>query len=176
MYQTVTQQNNVSPEVVNAALEEAKAEEGNKKVFDTRFGEIEMSLDNPIIFPQGLLGIAGNFEYVLTDFPSEKLSEFKLLQSLNDPTVSFITMPLPVDNRLIEKEDLVKAAGDVGVDDVENLTVLLIVSVHRSPLEKKISVNARAPLLVYVPNRTAVQYVFQNSKYQVQTMLTMDSE
>ncbi len=169
MLHTVTQQpENVNPEVVDSTLEKVK--EGTA-IVETRFGEVEVPTENPIVFPQGLLGIAGNFEYALTDFPSEKLGQFKLLQSLNDPTVSFITLPTALDNQLIAREDLEKAASDVGVKDTDSLTVLLIVSVHRSPHDVKISVNTRAPILVYVPTRTAVQYVFQNSKYKVQEIL-----
>lgn len=173
MLNTVTKNNmNVNPETVRKALE--KSEDGaNTVTIETRFGEIEVSVDNPIIFPQGLLGIAGNFEYAMTDLPNEKLSQFKLLQSLNDANVSFITLPLPLDNNLIERADLEKAANDVGVEDYDSLVVLLIVSVHRSPHDVKLSANTRAPLLVYTPTRAAVQYVFQNSKYKVQEFLNL---
>ncbi|MDG1286089.1 MAG: flagellar assembly protein FliW [Rickettsiales bacterium] len=174
MLHTVTQQpNNADSEVVNAAL---KQTESSTATIETRFGEIEVSTENPIVFPQGLLGIAGNFEYALTDFPSEKLAQFKLLQSLNDPTVSFITLPVALDNALIDRADIEKAAQDVGVEELDNLTILLIVSVHRSPHDVKVSANTRAPLFVYVPTRTAVQYVFQNSKYKVQEILNFDDE
>jgi flagellar assembly factor FliW len=172
MLQTVTQQQNTGPEAVNLTSEASESE--NTIKLETRFGEVEVSTDNPIIFPQGLLGIAGNFEYVLTNFPSPKLERFKLLQSLNDHSVSFITLPLPLDNVLIERADLEKAARDVGVEDMDNLTLLLVVSVHRSPTELKLSANTRAPLLIYVPTRAAVQYVFQNSKYNVQEILSFD--
>jgi flagellar assembly factor FliW len=166
MLQAVSQPTQIPPATVLANDKEA-----NTLTLETRFGEVTVSTDNPIIFPQGLLGIAGNFQYAMTDFPSEKLGEFKLLQSLDDHSVSFITLPLPLENAMIDYEDIVKAAGDVGVSDMENLVVMLIVSVHRSPLEVKLSANTRAPLLVYLPTRAAVQYVFQSSKYQVQHML-----
>ncbi len=170
MLHTVTQQPKTNPAVVNQSLENAQSNP-NKVSIETRFGEIEVATDNPIVFPQGVLGIAGNFNYALTDLPNEKLKQFKLLQSLDDAAVSFVTMPLALDNALIDRADLEKAAQDVGVTDFDKLTVMLIVSVHRSPHDVKISVNTRAPILVYVPTRAAVQYVFQNSKYKVQEML-----
>lgn len=171
MLHTVTQHQNINPGALSV---ETEGDNSDKITIETRFGEIEVSTENPIIFPQGLLGIAGNFEYVLTNFPSPKLERFKLLQSLNDHSVSFITLPITLDNPLIEREDLEKAARDVGVEDTDNLTVLLVVSVHRSPTEVKLSANIRAPLLVYIPTRAAVQYVFQNSKYKVQEILNFD--
>lgn len=169
MFSTVTQ-NTTDPRTQGFVTKDNGDEE--EAVIETRFGTIQVSRENPIIFPQGLLGIAGNFEYVLTELPNEKLSQFKLLQSLNDPSVSFMTLPLPIENNIIAREDLEKAANDVGIeDDYENLVILLVVSVHRSPHDVKLSANTRAPLLVYTPTRAAVQYVFQNSKYKVQEIL-----
>lgn len=168
MLQTVTQQQNIEQEF-------GKGSSDNTITIDTRFGEVEVPTDNPIVFPQGLLGIAGNFEYALTDLPSEQLARFKLLQSLNDHSVSFITLPIALDNPMIERSDIEKAANDVGVKDMDNLVVMLVVSVHRSPnADIKLSANTRAPLLVYIPTRAAVQYVFQNSKYKVQELLNFN--
>lgn len=169
MLHTVTQQ----PTQPNAGMlaNSYNESETEKRRIKTRFGEVEVSAEAPITFQQGLLGIAGNTQYALTDLPSEKLANFKLLQSLNDDKVSFITMPLALDNELIEKEDLEKACADIGILDVKDLAVLLVVSVHRSPQDIKLSANVRAPLLVHTPTRQAVQYVFQNSKYDVRTNL-----
>ena len=174
MLNTVTQQSTTASQPAEKhELQETLEHATNTAHIETRFGDVEVATDNPIIFPQGLLGIVGNFEYALTDFPNEQLEQFKLLQSLNDASVSFITLPVPLDNNLIERADLEKAAGDVGVEDFNSLVVLLVVSVHRSPHEVKLSVNTRAPLLVYLPTRAAVQYVFQNSKYKVQELLNL---
>ena len=54
---------------------------------------------------------------------------------------------------------------------VENLVVLLMVTVQRTP-STRITVNARAPLLIDSSARLAAQYVFPSDRYQVQHLIT----
>ena len=142
------------------------------EMMDTRFGAVRVFRDNPIIFTRGLLGIPNSQNFCLTEFPAEQLHAFQLLQSLDDANLSFITMPLALENHFIEKADLLKAAEDAGVAE-KDLAILLIVSVHRSPSAVQMSVNVRAPLLVNASQRQAVQYVFQHSRYKVQHLLEL---
>lgn len=144
--------------------------EGEFQRIETRFGIVEVSRKNPLVFEHGLLGVPNSHQYALVDFPSEKMGHFKILQSLDEMELSFITLPLPMDNQIIERGDLEKATTDIGIS-AENMAVLLIVSVHRTPSEVRLSVNARAPLLIDTTNRYAMQYVFQHSRYKVQHML-----
>ena len=60
------------------------------------------------------------------------MEQFKLLQSLDELQLSFITLPVAVSNNIITSEDIRSAAHDLQIDN-QNLVVLLIVSVHRSP-------------------------------------------
>lgn len=142
------------------------------EVIDTRFGRVALRKDNPIIFPRGLLGMPDKFHFFLTEFPSEKLHRFKLLQNLDDYALSFITLPLDLHNGIIADEDLIAASMELGIK-TENLAVLLIVSVHRSVQGGSLSVNARAPLLVDSSSRLAAQYVFQTDKYKVQHSISV---
>lgn len=138
---------------------------------DTRFGKVTISRANPIIFPSGLLGMPDKVEYALTGFPSEKFERFKLLQSLDDLSLSFITLPVEVNNGIIAREDLMQAAGDLAIPE-EHLGVLLIVSVHREVNGVRLSVNARAPVLMHATKRAAYQYVFASSKYNIRHMIS----
>ncbi len=142
------------------------------EVIDSRFGKIALRKDNPIIFPRGLLGMPDRFHFFLTEFPSEKLRTFKLLQNLDDLSLSFITLPIDVQNGIIAKEDLQTACKDLGIS-FENLAILLIVSVHRTVAGGSLSVNARAPLLIDSAARLAAQYVFPTDKYKVQHPILM---
>jgi flagellar assembly factor FliW len=141
-------------------------------VIDTRFGKIALRKDAPVIFPRGLLGMPDKFHFFLTEFPSEKLRRFKLLQNLDDFALSFITLPIDLHNGIITSEDLVTACLDLDIKK-ENLAILLIVSVHRSVSGGSLSVNARAPLLIDSAARLAAQYVFQTDKYKVQHTISM---
>ncbi len=146
------------------------AKEAKLEMFETRFGAIELDTSNPLVFEHGLLGMPDSRLFALTDFPNPKLGNFKLLQSLEDKTLSFIILPVMMDNGIIARDDLEKAAADTGIE-LKDMTTFLIVSVHRTPSETKLSVNARAPLLIDASNRSAMQYVFQHSRYKVQQFL-----
>ncbi len=136
-------------------------------VIDTRFGKIALQRNNAITFARGLLGMPDKFHFFLTDFPSAKLARFKLLQCLDDYGLTFITLPLNLNNDIILAEDLSHACSELKIA-VENLVTLLIVSVQRLPGKTSITVNARAPLLIDSSMRLAAQYVFPTDRYQVQ--------
>ena len=145
---------------------------GETETIDTRFGKVTIFRKNPIVFPNGLLGMPDKFEYCLTKFPSEKLARFKLLQSLEDNELSFITLPVDLENPIIDKSDVMTACKDLEISS-EELTMLLVVTVHRTPSAVRLSVNARAPIFINTPRRVATQYVFHNNKYQIQHMITL---
>jgi len=150
--------------------ESAFLNSGEPEIIDTRFGKIMLRRDKPISFPRGLLGMPDKFHFFLTEFPSEKLNRFKLLQCLDDYKLSFITLPLDLQNGILTAEDLAVASREVGILP-ENLAILLIVSVHRNPEKVTLSVNARAPVLIDSAARVAVQHVFQSDKYKVQHII-----
>jgi len=139
---------------------------------ETRFGQVTIHRHNPIIFPNGLLGMPDKNQFCLTDFPSERMGRFKLLQSLDDLAVAFITLPVELNNPIVAREDMEQAAQDLGLP-LEHLLALFIVSVHRESGAAKLSVNARAPLLVHAQKRVATQYVFVNPKYEIRQPLSL---
>lgn len=140
------------------------------EAIQSRFGEISVDISKAITFPRGLLGMPDKANFVLTNFNSPKMEQFKLLQSLDELQLSFITLPLDPNNNIIGINDIRDTAKDLGIAH-EDLVVLLIVSVHRSPDSVKLSVNARAPLFLDVKHKVGVQYVFSNDAYKVQHYL-----
>ena len=140
------------------------------ETIETRFGEVSVDTSKAVMFPLGLLGMPDRFHFVITNFPNERMQQFMLLQSLDDKSLSFITLPLDMNNAIIAADDLRSACRELQMDE-NNLAALLIVSVHRNFEGVKLSVNARAPLLIDAGQRIAAQYVFQNERYKVQHML-----
>jgi flagellar assembly factor FliW len=139
----------------------------------SRFGPITIQPANAIAFPNGLLGMPGKMQFCLARFPIEKMARFSVLQSLSDPNLAFITLPIDVrNNTLIDQADLEQAAKDLDLP-LSDLLVLLIVTVHRESGGTKLSVNARAPVLVRVSMKLAAQYVFPHAKYQIRQPLTL---
>jgi flagellar assembly factor FliW len=136
----------------------------------SRFGEVTVDTEKALHFPRGLLGMPDKQRFALANFPNPKMQQFMLLQSLDDAAISFITLPLELQNAIINADDLKSACRDLQITE-PNLALLLIVSVHRSPDQVKLSVNARAPLFIDAERRTGVQHVFQQETYKVQHML-----
>lgn len=157
------------PAVISQAM---TAEHPETETLETRFGRLTINRTNPILFVNGLLGIPDKQQFCLTAFPSDKMARFRILQSLEDEQLSFITLPVDLDNPIVERADLEAGARDLNIP-LEQLAVLLIVSVHRDATGTKLSVNARAPLMLHALNRTASQHVFSNPKYQIRQPLTV---
>lgn len=140
------------------------------ETIQSRFGEISVDVSRALSFPRGLLGMPDKSNFVLTNFNSQKMEQFKLLQSLDELQLSFITLPVAVNNNIIAVEDIRGAADDLQIT-YDDLVVLLIVSVHRSPDSVRLSVNSRAPLFLDVKQKLGIQHVFQNDAYKVQHYL-----
>lgn len=141
-----------------------------RRVIPTRFGEITVDSSEAMQFARGLLGMPDRKRYVLSAFPSEKMAQFRLLQSLDDFTLSLIALPLELDNPIIAREDLIIASQDIGIP-LGSMLPLLVVSVYRTPEHTRITVNARAPLLLDTGTRQGLQYVFPHGRYKVQHVI-----
>lgn len=137
---------------------------------ETRFGRVRVARDNPIIFRKGLLGMPEKTNFCLTDFPIKKFEKFKLLQSLEDDTLSFIMLPITLNNDIIERKDLEEGCADLGFDP-QHVAILLIVSVHREMEGVRLSVNARAPIFMDAQRRVADQCVLRSNLYEVRHFL-----
>ncbi len=141
------------------------------EVIDTRFGKIAINRKNPIIFSKGLLGMPNMSRFCLLSFPSEKMARFKLLQSLDDLELSFITLPVDLNNPVVARADLEQAAKDLDIP-LGELATLLIVTVHRERGTPQLSVNARAPVFLHASQRRAMQQVLANADYAIRHMIT----
>jgi flagellar assembly factor FliW len=169
MIQGVTQ-DNVYMQNQSTLASGAASQAAGEITIKSRFGDVIVDTRKSIAFPRGLLGMPERFNFILANFPGEKMQQFKLLQSLDDVALSFITLPVDMQNSLITQEDLRAACKELQINE-QQAAILLIVSVHRMPSQVKLSVNSRAPLIVDAERRMGVQYVFQNDAYKVQHML-----
>lgn len=134
---------------------------------ETRFGQMEVSRENIIHFASGILGFAGAREFVVVQLDDPKYRLFRILQCVNDPTLSFIVFPPSLDSGLIEPADLSAAAAALGFQR-EDLVVLLLVTVRRGAEGHALTVNLRAPVLIDAGRFRGAQYVLANERYPVQ--------
>src|SRR5262245_19028456 len=82
------------------------------ETIQSRFGEITVDTNKTLMFPRGLLGMSDKLRFVLANFPSERMQQFTLLQSLDDKTLSFITLPVPLENPIITRQDIHEACQE----------------------------------------------------------------
>ena len=137
---------------------------------DTRFGDIEFQLENAIYMPRGMMGYADFHDFGLANMPDPKLDQFKLLQCLVEPELSFIVAPLNPDTDTIEPDDIAMACETLSVK-VENALVLLVVATRQIGPTVQISVNLRAPVIIDGANCTAYQHVLMNNRYPVRQII-----
>jgi flagellar assembly factor FliW len=132
------------------------------------FGNISYEPDSELEFPLGLPGFESRRRFVAVRFVES--DPLVYLQSLEDPALCFVTMPiLSVDPQYrlkVSSEDL----GQLGLpggrpprigEDVFCLTVIAI-------RESGPTANLLAPVLINLKNRKAVQAIAPDSDYSHQ--------
>ena len=129
----------------------------------TRFGEVALRPDRLIAFPSGVLGFARSQRYALVDLPDLPVA-FKLLQSVDDPELAFLVLPLDPNAGPISHGDLALACEGLGFDWL-SLAVLGIVTVRSDAEGVRFSINLKAPLLIDTGRQTGCQHVFASESY-----------
>lgn len=137
---------------------------------ETRFGTIEVDPRSVVQFKSGLLGFNWATGFVVIDLDNPKHRQFRVLQCVTDPKLSFIAFPPSLDSALIARADIEAAAESVRFPTAD-LVVLLLVTVRRSDDSTSLSVNLRAPVLIDSARFLGVQYVMPGDKYPVRATI-----
>lgn len=132
------------------------------KVKTTRFGEIEVKLEDALELPAGLIGFPELKRYVLLDHDS-KGSPFRWLQSLDDGAIAFVLI-----NPLLFKTDYMvevteAEVGDLDLKNEEDAVISVIVTIPTNP--QNMTANLKAPLVFNLRNRRGKQLILSNSAY-----------
>jgi flagellar assembly factor FliW len=133
---------------------------------DTRFGRVSFKEENAIAMPGGLPGFPGRRRFGLSPLPNPRFEQFVLFQDLDDPSLCFLVMPVPVDSGLVEAEDVDEALASCGIAR-EDATFLLIVTLRKEDDGVVTTVNLRAPIILDTDRKVARQYVMPNGKYAI---------
>ena len=156
------------PEPDVAAADQSMAE---PIVVDTRFGSLEFDPAQSIAMPRGMMGFPEDKTFALTSVPDPRIANFMLFQSLSDSALSFLTLPLSLENGVHDVNDIEAARQDLGIA-TEDFAAIGIVSIRNLGGKAQTSVNLRAPVFLDARNRTAWQYVMPNAAYNVRHALT----
>ena len=131
----------------------------------TPFGPVSVDDAGILRIPGGILGFDSLHDFALAPIPNARLARFMILQSMEDPSVSFIVLPMAEDGP-IEAADRDEACAMLGAR-VEDAAFLLIVTVRSEGGKRSMTVNLRAPIVVDTGRRTARQCVLSNNGYSV---------
>ena len=147
-------------------------DDGNvdKMVIRGRFGELRFGPNNLVRLPKGLLGFAAYRNFGLANFPKQEFQHFKILQCLEDPTLSFLVLPLDPDSGLIAKKDFEEIYEQLEIHR-EDGAMLFILTVRREGEKSMISANLRAPIFLDTRRHVGRQCVLSNPDYSIQHVL-----
>lgn len=129
----------------------------------SRFGAVELTQEDILTFPEGLIGFNSFNRFVLLDDPNDEL--FAWLQSCDDPDIAFPVLEpeLFTVNYSIEmtKHDL----EALKMPSMERARVFTIVTIPDDPTQ--MTANMKAPIVINVPNKIARQCVLQDSQLAI---------
>lgn len=132
-------------------------------VIVTRFGKLAFDPETILTFDQGLYGFEHQRRFFLTQVPDWP-DFFKLLQSMDDPNLSLIVLPLEGGNGPIDPKDFAQACESLGYDPMST-SVIGIVTMREDSSNQVFTVNLKAPLLIDSRRRVGRQHVFASEKY-----------
>jgi len=159
-----------APNGVGKLSDESPGTKPERVIIQTRFGPLEFGPENWLFMPVGPLGFTDFQRFGLAGLPNPQLAQFRLLQCLDEPELSFIVTQLKIEDGRITRENLEDAALSVGIP-LEAAKFLLIVTVRKQAEGISVTVNLRAPIVVDINRSIARQVVISSSRYPIQAPL-----
>ena len=137
------------------------------KLTTTRFGEIEIQEDSVLNFPFGIPGFPNLKRFVVIDYKDP----IKWLHSVEDPDVAFIvTVPFVLfpEYSFTIKDDVEEF---LGIKEASDVVIFAILSVS----DNNLMANLKAPLVVNISNKKAVQILLEDDRYSFRVPLPSNS-
>lgn len=139
----------------------------NMIIKTARFGEVSYSEEDVLFFPRGIPAFESNHKWILAGSDE---SAIKWLQNIEDGDLALpVTSPDAIrpDYNARIPEDELKLIGSVNPSD---LALLIVVSIPRSA-PWNMTANLRAPILVNLKTRKAVQVIALNEEYPIRHII-----
>ena len=131
------------------------------RIDNTRFGTIEVSEDQLIDFPHGMIGLPEARQFVVLEHGDG--SPLRWLQSTARPELAFVIIdPLPLVPGF-PRDRIVEAGADLGLARDEEVAIAAVVTVPPRPAQP--TVNLMAPLVMGVSSRKGMQVVLHDGQY-----------
>ena len=137
------------------------------QVETTRFGGIEVDQQLVIEIPAGILGLERYKRFVLLEAQAD--SDFKWLQSLDDPALAFIVinpMDFFADYEVVLTDEQAEA---LDLADPADAVLLTTVTVCRE--QEQVSTNLAGPIVVNAQTLRARQIVLEDERYSTKHVI-----
>ena len=166
MYSTNALDPAIAEVVPDQTQADADAKDDSRLIVDSRFGSLAISRNSILDFPHGLLGFGDFHSFGIADLSDPRYAQFKVLQCLEDHQLAFLVLPLDPNTGFIDRADL-DIACDSLVVALDDLVILLVVTVRKAEQGAGVTANLRAPLLIDGTTRIGNQYVLSSERYPV---------
>lgn len=143
-------------------------------IIESRYGDICIQQNDVVHFPKGIYGFEDYNTYAITDFAGQTLTNFKILQCLDEVGLVFLLTPILQQNTLlIPKKDLLEATNYLEIDfDLCDSYAITTACEKDTGLE--FSLNLKAPIIVDRKTKSAWQYILENSDYPIRHIIQLD--
>ncbi|HVU02667.1 MAG TPA: flagellar assembly protein FliW [Polyangiaceae bacterium] len=138
------------------------------KLDGTRFGSIEISDDEILSFPRGILGFKDLTRFVL--LPHRSSPSVAWLQSVDHPGVALPVVSAHAMEEGYEDGVMQRCMAAVNATDAETVAVLLVMTALPGLPP---TVNRRAPVAIDAETRTGAQIVIEGTPLPTRAALTM---
>lgn len=127
----------------------------------SRFGELEINVDEIITLPEGLLGFPEYQRYVLLDHDRD--SPFKWFQSLDEGAITFVMIDPKLVDPTYHAEITQDKAAMIDLTDPDDAVVSVIITMPSNP--QNMTANFKAPIVFNLKNRKGKQIILNNPAY-----------
>jgi flagellar assembly factor FliW len=149
------------------AQAQAEIQDQVRSMISSRFGEISYSEEDVLFFPRGIPAFEKNHSWILA---GDEDNAIKWLQNIEDGDLAFpVTSPdavMPDYNAKIPEDEL----DLIGSRDIGDLALLIVVSIPEAT-PWNMTANLRAPIVVNLKSRRAVQVIVLNEEYAIRHLV-----
>ena len=131
------------------------------RIGTTRFGDIEVDDSNVITVLGGIIGFENYYRFVILDFLKD--SQFRWLQSLNDPEIAFV-----ICDPWYFFNDYNFELSDENQNEleIESLDDIVAVAISTIPSDiTKTTLNLISPIIINLKKMIGKQVILYNSSY-----------
>lgn len=133
------------------------------RIQTSRFGSVEITEEDQIRFPEGLLGFNTLRNFVLLDDPHDEI--FAWLQSCEEPAIAFPVLEPELFTQNYQPNLTKYDLDSLGLTSAQGSRVFMIITIPEDPT--KMTANLKAPIIINVAGRMARQVVLQDNQLAI---------